>query len=77
MRIWPSQLRHLEPPKSKSGLRGVIFCRWVKNKPWKAYIRRHGQYINLGYYATKQEAARAYNAVARSYHGARTYLNPV
>jgi hypothetical protein len=71
--------RHKDPPRSKSGYRGVIFCPHLTKNPWKAYVRdsRNRSYKTLGYFPTKEEAALAYNAVAVRYHGPDTYLNPV
>ncbi len=45
---------------SKSGLLGVIRVTNCPNRPWKAYMRKHGQYITIGYFATKCEASKAY-----------------
>lgn len=69
--------RHKKPPRTKSGLRGVIFCSALQKKPWKAYIRQHGMYFTLGYFPTKEDAARRYNSEAMRIHGFDTYLNPV
>jgi hypothetical protein len=71
---------HRRPPKSLSGLKGVIFqknARFELKKPWKAYLRKNGQYVCLGYFATKEDAARAYDAEAIRVYGPDTYLNRV
>jgi hypothetical protein len=47
------------------------------SKPWKAYARRHGQQILLGYFASKWDAAIAYNRWAWETYGPGTYLNSV
>jgi AP2 domain len=68
---------HRLPPRSRSGLKGVIYFPRCKYSPWKAYIRHHGQYVCLGYFATKEDAARAYDAKAKQIYGEETYLNRV
>lgn len=55
--------------RSKSGYYGVCYhrdrnCPALK-KPWKAYYRKHGQQICVGYFPTKEEAARAYNEAVK------------
>jgi hypothetical protein len=53
----------------------VIFQKHCVNKPWKAYITHNGECITIGYFATKEEAAEAYNPVARLAFGEGTILN--
>ena len=72
-----SSHRFTLPPKSKSGLKGVSFQPQLSERPWKAYIRKHGQYRCLGYFATRMEAARAYNRHALLIHGPSAYFNPL
>lgn len=72
-----SRNRHKNPPKTRCGLRGVIFQRHCVRKPWKAYGRHHGQYVTIGYFASKVEAGRAYNAWAKKARGPDTFLNPL
>jgi hypothetical protein len=62
---------------TRSGYKGVILCPNLKINRWKAYIRHHGQYVTIGYFPTKDEAALAYNAEARRLFGPDTYLNQV
>lgn len=69
--------RHAEPPRTASGYRGVIFCPNLTRKPWKAYIRQHGQYVTIGYFSTAQQAARAYNRESLRIKGPETYFNPL
>lgn len=73
-------------PNSKSGLKGVYLQATTRNrdgndvplrKPWKAYLRHHWQYVLIGYFATKLEAAIAYNKRAIRQYGAGAYLNPL
>lgn len=74
----PSE-RHKNPPRTKSGYKGVIYQNHTPplNKPWKTYARKNGQYHLIGYFATKQEAAKRYNEAAVKIHGPDTYLNPI
>lgn len=61
--------------KTSSIYRGVSFVKKVKK--WRAGIEVKGRAINLGNYATEDEAALAYNAAARKYFGPLAYQNPV
>ena len=50
----------------------------VIKKPYRAYIgdpERTGRHMNLGRYATAEEAARARDAKAKELHGEFAYLN--
>ena len=51
------------------GLKGVQFLRRCTKRPWKARIMVNGEHINLGFYATKEEAHEAYCRGAAKYHG--------
>lgn len=53
---------HNMVPSNPSGFRGVRYHSLAKK--WRAAIRVNGERINLGYYGTPEEAARAYNAEA-------------
>ena len=56
-----------------SGYKGVC---WRKDiKKWKAYITCNEKYEHLGYFAIKEDAARAYNAAAIKYFGEFALLN--
>jgi hypothetical protein len=55
------------------GLKGVTW-RDRKKKPWLAKIRVDGVRINLGSFATKEEAAKAYEDACLKYHGAFAQL---
>ena len=74
--VYPRQ-KFRDPPRSRSGLKGVIHFPRNPNKPWKAYGRHHGQYVCIGYFATKGEAAAAYNEWALKAYGPTAYLNPL
>lgn len=75
---WNSHGKHKIPPLNQAMLKGVYFMQNPPNlvRPWKAYARRHGQQISLGYFKTKWAAAKAYNRWALKTHGPGTYLNP-
>ena len=53
-----------------SGYKGVSFAEGY----WRAQIWQ-GQRIHLGYYKTKEEAARAYDEAAKKLHGEFAVLN--
>jgi len=50
------------------GYKGITW-RDRKKKPWIAKIRVAGTRINLGSFATKEQAAKAYEEAALKYHG--------
>jgi len=52
---------------NKSGFRGVYFHRRLGK--WHAQIKAHGKRISLGFYATKEQAAEAYEEAAKQYFG--------
>ena len=58
---------------NSSGYKGVKFF----GKSWVATIKHKGKMIHLGYYKDKTEAAKAYNKVAKKYHGKFAKLNRV
>jgi hypothetical protein len=56
-----------------SGYKGV---HWAKNVgKWWAYIHVDGAYKNLGYFTSKEDAARAYDEAAVKYYGEFAFLN--
>lgn len=57
--------------QNTSGYRGVSFRKQVKAKPWRATVGD----IHLGYYATAEEAARAYDEKALEVYGEFACLN--
>jgi hypothetical protein len=59
------------PITNKSGFRGVS----PYKRKWKAGISADGKVYHLGYFATKTEAAIAYNAAAKRLHGKDAQLN--
>ena len=58
-----------------SGYRGVHFN--TEKGRWKAIIGVDGGSFYLGVHRTPEQAALAYNAAARFYHGASARLNVV
>ena len=54
-------------PKNKSGYVGVSFYKERGN--WNAKIGVNGKYINLGYFSTKEEAAKARAEAEKKYWG--------
>jgi len=58
-----------------SGYKGVHYDK--QNKKWRAQIYHNGQYIYLGYFNIKEDAARAYNIAAAKYHGEFAVINKI
>jgi hypothetical protein len=56
-----------------SGFRGVSWCK--RDQKWIAMIRSNVRQLNLGRFATAEEAARAYDAAAVRLHGDFARLN--
>ena len=65
-----------KPPykNNKSGYKGVAIN---SNQKWQANIQVNNKSMYLGQYATKIEAAKAYNQAALKHFGYNTYLNPI
>jgi hypothetical protein len=63
-----AQNQYNGPRKShnKSGHKGVVFCKGYR-LPWRARIVVNKQVIELGHYATPEEAAAAYAEGAKQY----------
>lgn len=58
-----------------SGYKGVIW--YNKLNKWRAYITINKKQIHLGYFNTKEDAARAYNIAAIKYFGEFAQLNDI
>lgn len=58
---------------NKSGFKGVYFCN--QTKMWRAEIRANSKCHKIGRFASKEAAARAYDAAARRLHGEFAHLN--
>ena len=62
--------------KNPTGFKGVSDARAYSSiNPYMAKIAKRGKQYYLGYYATPEEAARAYDAKAKELHGEFAYLN--
>jgi hypothetical protein len=81
----PTQSNCNLPTTNKHGYRGIVyhpFCyrgskRYERKKPWQSRISVPGRKrpLSLGYYATSEEAARAYDEAAKKHHGEYATLN--
>lgn len=60
-----------------SGYRGVSFKKDCPLRPWRVEFQFQNNVIHVGQFATKEEAACAYNAKAKELFGDFARLNPV
>ncbi len=68
----PDNLRNRGATQSNtSGYKGVTFIKrhWQLQKPWSAHIMVNGKNLYLGYFATREDAAQAYDHAVKVYHG--------
>jgi len=57
------------------GYKGVRFCKNHKTRPWRAVTEFKDRSIHIGYFATREEAARAYDKKVKELHGEFANLN--
>jgi len=77
----PAKRRHVgekeeKPPPTRKGssrYRGVCWLR--QRKAWRARIEVNGKRLHLGYFESEEDAARAYDAMARECLGPAARLN--
>jgi len=67
--------RAKQAPVSSSRFKGVSFIQ--RDSKWMAGIKHNGKSMNLGWYDTEEEAARAYNTKAAQIFGQFARLNDV
>lgn len=58
---------------NSSGYKGVSFNRHARK--WAAHIGTGGAFLHLGYFVSKEDAAREYDSAARKYFGAFARTN--
>jgi dipeptidase D len=63
----------IDKSKTVSRFRGLVFLK--RKKKWGARITYHGKVIWLGTFTNEIDAAKAYDAAARKYHGEFARLN--
>lgn len=63
--------------KSESGYRGVRLMkkRTHQSRPWQARIKINGKQISLGYFATAEDGAKAYDIKAKELFGEFAFQN--
>ena len=59
--------------RNKSGYKGV--CWYKALNKWRAQINHKGKRYHLGFFKSKDNAARSYNTASRMYHGEFGYIN--
>ena|SRR3990167_1332048 len=62
-------------PRSASGYKGVDFFK--KLKKWRAKLKVDGATKHIGYFNSKEEAAKAYNEFAEKHYKDYAYLNEI
>lgn len=63
------------PAHNTSGFKGVSEDKRNLSKKWQAYITVDNKKIHLGYFSTKEDAAKAYNEAAKEIFGEYARLN--
>jgi len=64
-----------KPKRKNTSSRFIGVCFNKLNQCWGAHIQHQGGKIFLGYFDSETEAAKAYDAAAKKYHGAFARLN--
>lgn len=62
---------------NKTGYKGVSISTWNKSNPYRVTINLNKKQIQVGYFKTAIEAAKAYNEVVKKYHGEFAYINKI
>jgi len=70
-----NQANRAKGSNSVGKYKGVYNTKRPLAKPWMAHIRVNYKMKNLGYYATEEEAALAYNVAAKQFFGDFAELN--
>lgn len=73
----PTQSRwnNPKPRTNTSGFKGVSRGQRCVSRPWRAVASAYHRRFYLGYFATPEEDARAFDRFARAHHGPFAYLN--
>lgn len=69
------QTKELLPANNTSGYLGVRYRPEARLRPYSASVRINGKVYKSGYFATKEEAALAYNKLVLEHGGKRSKLN--
>lgn len=78
LRFCTSQLNKANSKKrstNTSGFKGVSFAKKGVTKPWIVRIQVGARIISGGCFATREDAARRYDQLARQFHGSFAYQN--
>jgi hypothetical protein len=70
-----NQVNRVALSNNTSGFKGVSFD--TKGNKWRAYLIKDGEQMNLGFYTSKEDAAKAYNIKAVELFGEFALLNDV
>ena len=65
--------KSISTKNNTSGFKGVSFYKRLSK--WQAYVHKNGKCICLGYFETREQAAKAYDIAAKEYYGEYARLN--